>query len=191
MNLIPFANEARRHFDCVAMKYGLSCVVADEQRVRYENGEVFLGVNFDNGRSYEIGVEIGQKIPNKVERPFSLAEILRLRTVPAGADIDGLSVSNTTKLADDLQLLSDLTSSHADDFLRGNDLSFAQVAKLREKESIAYEIQRDLRSARAQAEKAWEARNYAGVVAALEPVKSHLSPSEAKRLEYSLTKASS
>ena len=128
-------------------------MVADQQRVRYENGEVFLGVNFDSGRSYELGVEIGQKIPNKVERPFSLAEILRLRNVPASATIDGLSVSNTTKLADHLRLLADLTLSHADDFLTGNDLSFAQVAKLREKESIAYAIQRDLRSARARAQK--------------------------------------
>lgn len=189
--MIPFSVEARRHFDRVAMKYGLACVVADEQRVRYESGEVFFGVNFDNGRSYELGVEIGQKISNKVDRPFSLAEILRLRTVAAAATIDGLSVSNTTKLAANLQLLADLTLSYADDFLRGNDLSFAQVAKLREKESIAYAIQRDLRSARARAEKAWRVGNYAGVVAALEPVKSHLSPSEAKRLEYSLSKVNS
>lgn len=188
--MIPFSAEARRLFDGVAVKYGLSCVGADERRVRYENGDVFLIVNFDNGRSYELGVEIGQKIPNKVERPFSLAEILRLRNAPSATTIDALSTPDAINLSDGLQLLADLTLGYADDFLKGGGLSFAQVAKLREKESIAYAIQRDLRSARARAEKAWEERNYAGVVKALEPVKSHLSPSEAKRLEYSLAKVS-
>lgn len=186
--MIPFLTEAKRHFDRVATKYGLSCALADERRVRYEGSDVFLSVNFDNGRSYELGVEIGQKIPNKTERPFSLAEILRLRNIPTAVTIDGLSAFDATKLASDLSLLADLALRHADDFLGGSDLSFAQVAKLREKESIAYAIQRDLRSARARAEVAWGAKNYAAVVAALEPVKSHLLPSEVKRLEYSQSK---
>jgi hypothetical protein len=182
--LISFSAEARRHFDPVAAKFNLSCVVADEQRVRYESSEVFLSVHFDNGRSYELGVEIGQKIPGSVERPFSLAEILRLRNGRDVAVIDGLSASNPTKLADGLQLLAELSLRYGDDFLNNSAFSFAQVARLREKESIAYAIQRDLRSARARAEVAWRDKNYAGVIAALEPVKDHLSPADVKCLEY-------
>jgi hypothetical protein len=189
--LIPFSDEAKRHFDRVATMYGLLCSTADERQMRYESDKVFLDINFDNGRSYELGVEIGQRIPNQVERPFSLAEILRLKAALEADTVDGLSSYNATKLKDDLQILSNLTLRYADDFLKGDVFSFARVANLREKESIAYAIQRDLRSARAKAEKAWAAKDYTGVISAFEPVKSHLRPSEVKRLEYSSNKKNS
>jgi hypothetical protein len=191
MNLIPFAAQARNQFDRVAQKYGLSRVTADEQRVRYENDRVFLEINFDNGRSYELGVRIGRKVPNQVERPFSFAEILRLRNIPAAATVEGLTVENGDELHDRLRMLADLTLQYADDFLRGDYLSFAQVAELRQKESSEYAIQRDLRSARARAELAWKANNYAGVVSALEPLSAHLSPADVGRLEYSKGKVKS
>jgi hypothetical protein len=136
--LIPFSAEARRQFDPVAVTYGLSCAIAEEHRVRYEGSETFLHVNFDNGRSYELGVELGQKISGKVERPFSLAEVLRLRRVPEAVKVDGLLAASPAALADELGLLAQLTMANAPDFLRGSDLSFAQVAKLRETESGAY-----------------------------------------------------
>jgi len=77
---IPFALDARRDFDAVAQQFGLSCVLANEREVRYENDSVFLIINFDNGRSYELGVEVGRKKLTQSERPFSLAEVLRLRS---------------------------------------------------------------------------------------------------------------
>jgi hypothetical protein len=183
--LIPFSIEAKRNFDRVASSHGLSFVSADERRVRYEGNDVFLNVNFDNGRSFELCIEIGLRIQGGTVPPSSLAEILRLRNVSSGANVDGLMVSNTTKLTGCLCLLADLTLRHADDFLSGSALSFAQVAKLREKEIITHAIHRELSYARARAEQAWRIKNYAAVVAALEPVKFHLSPSEVKRLDYS------
>ena len=186
--LIPFSDEAKRQFERVAEKYRFECVAADERRVRYESTDVFLDVRFDNGRSYDLGIEIGQIIPNKIERPFSLAEILRLKNVSEGRSIDGFSASSVTKLRDGLKTLADLTLNYADDFLRGRVSSFVQVPDLREKESLDYAIQRDLRTARAKAVKAWNTKDYAGVIAAYEPVKSHLEPSEVKRLQYSQSK---
>ncbi len=186
--VVPFASEARRHFDAVAQQFGLSCVASTEREVRYENDGVFLIVNFDNGRSYELGIEVGGKRRAKPERPFSLAEVLRLRGVADATAIDGIMVSDAARLQDALMRLAALTLQHASDFLMGNDFSFAQVARLREKESDAYALERDLRVARARSEVAWTDRDYQAVVKALDPLEQHLSPAEKKRLKYSRMK---
>jgi len=182
---VPFASEARRHFDSVAQQFGMSCAVSNEREVRYENDGVFLVVNFDNGRSYELGVDIGRKKSTQPERPFSLTEVLRLRSVADAASIDGIMISDATRLGDALARLAALTLRHASDFLMGSDFSFAQVAKLREKESDAYALAGSLRSARAKSEAAWSKRDYRAVVNSLEPLEKHLSPAEKKRLDYS------
>lgn len=182
---VPFASEAKRHFDPIAQQFGLSCVVSTERVVRYENNNVFLIVNFDNGRSYELGIEVGKKKLGQPERPFSLAEVLRLRGVADVATIDGIMVSDAAWLPAAMTRLAALTSQHASDFLMGNDLSFAQVAKLREKEGDAYALERDLRVARVKSEVAWSGRDYRAVIAALEPMEPHLSSAEKKRLDYS------
>ena len=182
---IPFALGARRDFDAVAQQFGLSCVVANEREVRYENDNVFLIINFDNGLSYELGVEVGRKKPAQPERPFSLAEVLRLRGVTEAASIDGIMVSDAARLHDALMRLAALTLQHASDFLMGSDLSFAQVAKLRGREGDAYALEGALRAARARSEAAWGRRDYEGVVRSLEPLEQHLSPAEKKRLDYS------
>lgn len=181
-----FASEVRCHFDPLAERFGLSCVASGEQRVRYENDSVFLTVHFDNECSYELGVEVGRKTSTQSERPFSLVEVLRLREAAAdAASIDGIIVSDAARLPGAITRLAALTSEYASDLLRCSDFSFAQVAKLREKEGDAYALARDLRVARAKSEMAWSSRNFKALIAALEPLESHLSLAEKKRLEYS------
>jgi hypothetical protein len=182
---IPFMNEAKLQFDPVAQRFGLSCTSSTEWGVRYENEAVFLVVHFDNGRSYELGVELGKNNLAKKERPFSLAEVLRLRGVADANSATGSMISDVARLRDALIRLASLTERHASDFLAGNELSFAQVARLRDRESDAYVLERNLRLARAKSETAWASGNYQGVVEALAPLEQHLSPAEKKRLDYS------
>jgi hypothetical protein len=94
-------------------------------------------------------------------------------------------INDAARLESALVRLAALTERYASDFLIGNDISFAQVAKLREKESDAYALANDLRSARASSEAAWSKRDYLGVVRSLEPLEPHLSSVETKRLNYS------
>ena len=94
-------------------------------------------------------------------------------------------ISDAARLGDALARLAALTLQHASDFLMESDFSFAQVAKLREKESDAYALAGSLRSARARSEAAWLKRDYRAVVKSLEPLEQHLSPAEKKRLDYS------
>lgn len=181
---VPFALEARHQFDALAQQFGLSCVLSNERTVRFENDRVFLSVHFDNGRSYELGVELGKKEPQNPERPFSLAEVLRLRGSAEAQAIDGIMISDYSRLSHALGRLSSLTAQYASDFLLGNDLSFSQIAVLREQECDAYSLEGSLRSARARSEAAWAKRDYQGIIDALGPLEPHLSPAEKKRLEY-------
>lgn len=182
---VSFALEARRGFDNLAHQFGMSCVASNDREVRYESDCAILILNFDNGRSFELGIEIGRKKLAQLEQTFSLAEVLRLRGVMQAAAIDGMMVSQADRLPDALACLARLISQHASDFLMGRDFSFAQAAKLRKKERDAYALEGALRSARARSEAAWEKRDYQGVVQALEPLEQHLSLAEKKRLDYS------
>lgn len=180
-----FSTEARRQFDPLAQQYGLTCVASTEWEVRYENDQVFLTINFDGARSSELSVEVGTRDARYPGPPYSLPEILRLRGVRDAASISGLMISDRSRLQDALARLAELTTSHASDFLAGSDSSFAQVAKLRNKESAEFELASRLRHARAMADVAWAARDYKAIVQVFEPVESHLSQAEKKRLEYS------
>lgn len=182
---MPFMEEGKSQFDAVAQQFGLSCVSANERSLRYESDAVFLSVNFDNGRSYELGVEIGQKNAGQPERPFSLAEILRLSELADTASIDGMMVHAANQLHDGLARLATLTTQYAADFLKGDTRSFMRLAQLREQESMAFALQRDLRTAISRAESAWAVKDYKALVAALEPMEPYLSVAERKRLNYS------
>lgn len=182
--ILPFSAEARRQFDPVVQQFGLVCVVSTEWGLVYENDKVFLKVNFDNGRSYELGVEIGRRHVKDLGPPFSLAEILRLRSVQDAAFVSGLMISDESRLSEMLSRLARLTLEHACDFLKGKEFSFAQVEKLRNKESAAFELATQLRRARAAIDIAWPARDYKVIVRVLAPLEQHLSVSEKKRLDY-------
>jgi len=180
-----FSTETRQQFDPVAKQFGLVCVASTEWSLRYENDTVFLLVNYDGTRSYELGVEIGQWNTRYPGPPFSLSEILRLRGIQDAVFVSGLMISDKAQLPNALSRLAKLTADHAADFLRGNEFSFAQVEKLRDKESSEFELASRLRYARSTVDVAWPAKDYEAVVRALEPLEAHLSEAEKKRLEYS------
>jgi hypothetical protein len=144
-----------------------------------------MGVNFDNGRSYELGVEIGKQHTQYLGSPFSLAEILKLRGIQEAKFVSGLINCDQARLPEALSTLIRLTREHASDFLMGNNLSFAQIEKLRSKESAEFELQSQLRYAKSVVDEAWPAKDYKAIVEVLESLESHLSTAEKKRLEYS------
>jgi hypothetical protein len=181
-----FIDTVHQHFDPLANQYGLKCVTSSPKIVRFENGKVFLQVNFDAYRSYEIGVEIGE-IPasaKTAERVFNLAEILRLRSSPDATYVERLQVSKPGILLDAICRLSRLVAQHATGLLSGDAGDFAQVANHRDKECAAYALARDLRYARSDAEKAWTSKNYVTVVNSYKPWEANLTPSEKKRLSF-------
>lgn len=181
---IDFSKEARRHFDPVAQQFGLVCAVSTKWELRYENDLVSLNINFDSGRSYELGVEVGRPGDRFLGHPFSLAEILRLRDIQDVAFVSGLMIDDEIKLPNALAQLAELTVRHASDFLKGEDPSFAQIEKFRNKECAEFEIASQLRHARSIVDVAWAAKDYGVIVKVFEPLEAHLSSAEKKCLAY-------
>lgn len=182
---VSFAREAKHRFDPVAKKFGLSFVTSNEREVRYENDKLFFNVNFDIGRSFELGVEIGKKDVRYPGPPFSLQEILRLRKSEEAGSILSFLASSEKKFKNILDLLASLTVKYAADFLMNGEFSFKQLEKFRNQESIEFELASQLRHVRSLAEEAWSVRDYASVVRELMPIETHLSPAEKKLLDLS------
>lgn len=186
LELLSFSTEAKRYFDPIAATHGLSCTSASESEVLYEDARVFLSLSFDNGRSYELSVRCGPKA-SPIE-PARLSEIMRLENSPEDVKIDGLISSTATALHTCLVRLSDLTMRYAPIAFNASDAWYERLAELRREESRKYAVRSDLISSRKEADAAWKQKDFAGVVAALAPVRFYLSTSERKRLDYATGK---
>jgi hypothetical protein len=182
---ISFAREAKCRFDPLAKKFGLSFVTSNEREVRYESKEVLLKVNFDNGRSFELDVEIGKKDGRYPGPPFSLQEILKLRKSEEAGSIYSFLASNEEKFKKILDQLANLTVKYAADFLMNGEFSFMQIEKFRNRESIEFELAAQLSYARSLAMEAWSARDYASIIRELGPIEAHLNPEDKKLLKSS------
>ncbi|MCI0653057.1 MAG: hypothetical protein L0Y39_01070, partial [Methylococcaceae bacterium] len=95
---------------------------------------------------------------------------------PDAGFVAGLIISDQALLPNILSRIARLTVDHASDFLKGNNFSFAQLEKLRNKESSEFELASQLRHARSIIDTAWPARDYRTIVKVLEPLEKHLSP---------------
>ena len=184
--MLSYSTEARRCFDPVAAKHGLSCASADESEVLYEDAHAFLSVSFDNGGSYELRVRCGLRA-SPIESP-SLSEIMTLENSPDAFQIDGMMSSTAPALATCLRRLGDLAMRYAPIAFGASDAWFQQLAELRRKENWNYAVNSDLIVAKKKAGAAWERKDFAGVVAAFGPVRFYLSLSERKKLEYAIRK---
>lgn len=182
--MLSYSTEARRCFDPVAARHGLSCISADECEVLYEDAQAFLSVRFDNGRSYELSVRCGLKA-SPIE-PATLSEIIALENGPEAAKIDGMMSSTAPTLATCLRQLGDLALRYAPIAFSASDAWFEQLAELRRKASRNYAVKSDLTAAKRTADAAWKRKDFAGVVAALGPVRFYLSLSDRKKLEYAI-----
>jgi hypothetical protein len=182
---LEFVPEVRRSFDAIANEFGLSAVDENEWRVRYADSKTFMNVNYDNGRSHELGVEIGRV--SSSERPFSLGEILR-SVGNRSAIADGLLASDFASMRNVLVRLAELTREYAAEYLCGNDIAYARLARLREQEGVAYALDRDLRQANVEADEGWTKKDFVRVVRALEPFQQYLSDTMLRRLEYARRK---
>jgi hypothetical protein len=180
-----FSTAVHLYFGTLAGRFDLQCTASTDQFVRFQNKKVFLHVIFDAGRSFEIGVEIGQLSTTGLpERPFNLAEILRLQNAPDTGYVEKLQVSESAAQENAISRLAELTEKYAVGLLEGNELDFLRQAKFRDIECAEYALSRDLRRARQDAENAWAKQDYLGVVKAYRPLEAVLTQAEKKRLAY-------
>lgn len=185
MKQFTFLVAARRDFDPIARRFGMRCASSSEWHVRYESDVAFLNISFDGIRSFEVGVDIGQREPVTRESSFSLGELVRLRDPTANTNVDGLQVKDQMGLEHALKLLADLASRYGQEAFLGDVELFKELAELRDRECQIYARNRDLRIAREDAQDAWAHRDYAKLIQIYGAIEVHLSPAERKKYEYS------
>lgn len=185
--LSTFLKQVTDHFGFLEHDFGFHRVMVDDRFARWENNEVFVQVQFDAERSYEVGAEVGQSkvLFNGKERPFDLGEVARM----AGNSWSRFRVlhgHNEDTLDNALNELADVVKLHGHALLHNAATAFAILAKQREQECSDYAVETELRQMKATAEKAWREHDYPTIVDLYGQHKSHLSPVEVKRYEVAL-----
>ena len=176
---------AKREFDEIADRFDMKCIKVNERVVQYQNAEVMLQVTFDNGRSYELLVEIGLSNGNHLGQQFSLGDILRFQNACEAPQVTNIMVSNEVDLRKLVLLLASLTSKYCDRYLSGEEFLFAQLQRFQNRESAKYILSLKLMNAQSVLDNSWSRKDYKSIVKVLEPLRSHLPPSSVKKLDYS------
>ncbi len=140
---------------------------------------------YDGNRSFELELLVG-KTGSKASGnpPFSIDEILRLRRAPEAEKFSLIQVTSSEVLASFVQQLSQTLRTYGEEFIAGNEQSFAELAEQRRREVKAYALERELRKARTEADTAWHKKDYPGVVKALKPLRAALTAAEVGKLEF-------
>ena len=177
--------QAAKYFGFLVENLGYRCTESTPYNVRFESLEVVVELVFDGNRSYELGLLVGQLSLERSGVPsFSIDDILRLRHAPEAERYSLVQVTSAEALSRFVEELSRMLRVYASDFIQGTSESFAEVGRLRQREIRDYAHQRDLRTARADAEEAWRAKDYARVVTALAPQRNALTRSEVLKLQF-------
>ncbi|HFD11997.1 MAG TPA: hypothetical protein ENJ32_05980 [Crenotrichaceae bacterium] len=173
-------------FSYLVENYGFHCVSATVFDVRFESDTVFVDVRYDANRSYEIGIEVGQKnvLFDGKERPFNLGEILRLRGVAEKEGYKAFQAADSVSLINCISRLSSWLEIYAVDFLQNDRFSFKRLSDFREKECDQYELETKLSHIRREVQIAWSNKDYLKVLELYQPVESFLSEVEKKKLAF-------
>jgi hypothetical protein len=178
--------QAKQHFAFLVAENGYRCTLSTEDRVRFESKTTFIELVYDEGRSFELGLMVGKAGFMASKNPsFSIGEILRLRHAPEAKKFSLIQVTSREVLASFVEMLAQVLRAYGEDFITGNQQSFAELAELRRRETDAYALRKNLRRAWAAADIAWHKKDYSAVVNTLSPFRAALTAAEVGKLEFS------
>ncbi len=178
-NFQALASEA---FAFLEADFGYERRLITEGSLRYETQNVFVVVGYDGQRSFELSLDVWQRSA-AVERSFNFGEVLRTVKAPAAVS-SSYQVTSEEALKRFLKDLAQALRKYGVDFLQNNIAAFAQIAQLRDQECSQYALERNLRRVRAEAEAAWQKKDYPAVVKALKPWRAALTATEVGKLEF-------
>ncbi|MGH9556716.1 MAG: hypothetical protein ACRD2Y_12935 [Terriglobales bacterium] len=175
-----FAEAVRTHFGFLE-EYGLRPVEEKSTFVRYESPSIF--VNVYHGRmSFELGVEIGRMASPGVR--LTLFEILAYDNVLEYRESGGFTAISPEGIQQFLPTLADWTKKYTVPFLRDDPNAYSAAQEKRRYFAARYTKAVELRVVRAQAEPAWQRKDFAKVVTLYESIKGDLTEVESRKLAY-------
>ncbi len=157
---IGLQTQVKRHFEFLILERGYRRTKSTPYSVRFESSTTFIQLAFDGNLSYELGLAVGKLSSESSGIPaFSIADILRLRQAPEAKQLSAIQATSTGVLASFVQQLAQALRTYGEDFIEGNEKSFAELSEQRDAECKAFALESVLRRARANAEAAWKKRN--------------------------------
>ncbi len=187
MSSFDLPSVASDAFAFLVADFGFVERIVGPEHVRFEGNGAFVDVRFDAHRSFELVVELGRlRAPAPgAERTFNLGEVLRAAGSPEAADLACVQVVTSGALERFTRRMAEVLRIHGAPLLRGEQEAYERLEAQSDRESRAYEHQKDLEYAIRDAREAWSRGDHPAVVSALEPFEPELPPSERKRLEVS------
>jgi hypothetical protein len=182
MPFLKFEMLAKEAFAFLEQNFGFKRRSVSEDVLRYETDDVFVIVSYDARRSYELSLDIGQKNV-AVERAFNFGEALRSVKAPENVP-SSYQVASGEDLQKFLKKLAETLQQYGMSFLRNDPAAFMQLSQLRKRECNQYALERDLRTARVEAETGWHKKDYPAVVKALKPLRAALTATEVGKLDF-------
>ena len=127
------------YFDFVESSYGFRRVLSTETTVRWETDRVFVQIQYDATRSFEVGLEIGQITiaALRLVPPYSLREMVGVGGV-AFADRPFFQASTEERLKAALEKIARLLLQHGNKLLADDAEAFKSIARQREEDCALY-----------------------------------------------------
>jgi len=176
-----FIQISQEKFHFLETKYGERLEIISDNELRFSYGEYWLRVIYDNKRSYELDILLCQEYASA---SFSLKELARY----AGISTENFAfqASSETRLEIIINRMANLLLLVCDQVPIFSSETMKQLQQEREKTCHEYANKNKLVNMRADAEKAWEEKNFEKIVTIYKPYLDELSKSEIKKYEYAL-----
>lgn len=163
-----------------AKTQGLSLAMSSPRAARLESENVFLQFLFDNGRSYLLVVELGQKGPQ--ERPFGLHEVLKMNKSPDERFLTALTPMGQETLSAALDNIKKWLEQFALALLQNDAAAFTKLQAFRKSACMEMAEPKKMRAARAEAKALLEKGNPLGYIRVMRTIEIILTPSERQEL---------
>jgi hypothetical protein len=164
---------------------GFALVATDDFTVEFRGASALLVVRYEE-RSHELSLWLSNYEDDSGEPPLELPDALRATDCPA-SDVDSVGLIQTHEVEPLQRLLShvaEVIAKCATRFLEGDRASFDAARRIRAERARAYTAQVVNAPAIAEADSAWQARDYALVCEMLRPIRDELDDTHRRRLAF-------
>jgi len=179
---LRFADAAEKHFAFLEAQ-GFQRTQSEPAFVRFESSTLFINI-YHGRKSFEIGAELGRRGNAEDEKqPYPMSALLGVAGVPTAKDYRDYATHTPDGVNEGLGKLAELFRDHVCRNLQNARL-FQLLKEQRQAWASDFADGVNLRKARRKLDAAWHAKNYAKVVELLEPLRTDLTSTELKKLEY-------
>jgi hypothetical protein len=168
---------------------GFEMVATGDFNVEFRGAAASLVVRYEQ-RSHELSVWLSDFEDDSGEPPLELPDALRATDCPS-SDVDSVSLIQTPEVEPLQRLLgrvADMIGKYATAFLEGDRRSFDAARRIRADRARAYSARVVNAPAIAQADAAWQARDYEQVCKLLRPIRDDLDDTRRRRLAFAESK---